>query len=216
LTDSPTLVWLCNQPPNDLPNAMMTRWLAYIRLFDFDTKHVPGSKNGAADALSRHGEGEGEGENLQEVGVDDFFKAQMSSMYVDMGKGNSGWNMETARVHLNEEDYADEDLILNKYLVTLQRPEGVMDEEYQQLRRKSKSFFIRDGYLYKRGKRVPCRVIGLRKQKEEAMKDLHDEVEHGGRNATFEQVKRRYQWKGMFEDMSEWVKTCEECQRGRN
>jgi len=30
LTDSQTLVWLLNQPPNDLPNAMMTRWLAYI------------------------------------------------------------------------------------------------------------------------------------------------------------------------------------------
>ena len=38
-TDAQTLVWLLNQPPNDLPNAMMTRWLAYIRLFDFDVKH---------------------------------------------------------------------------------------------------------------------------------------------------------------------------------
>ena len=45
------------------------------------------------------------------------------------------------------------------------------------------------------------------------MKELHDEVGHRGRNATFEQVKRRYQWKGMFEDVSEWVKTCEEYQR---
>ena len=51
-TDAQTLVWLLNQPPNDLPNAMMTRWLAYIRLFDFTVKHVPGRKNGGADALS--------------------------------------------------------------------------------------------------------------------------------------------------------------------
>ena len=34
---------------------MMTRWLAYLRLFDFDATHVPGTKNGAADALSRLG-----------------------------------------------------------------------------------------------------------------------------------------------------------------
>src|SRR5436305_3564569 len=51
-TDAQTLVWLLNQPPNDLPNAMITRWLTYIRLFDFDVKHVAGNKNGGADALS--------------------------------------------------------------------------------------------------------------------------------------------------------------------
>ena len=45
------------------------------------------------------------------------------------------------------------------------------------------------------------------------MRELHNEVRHWRRNATFEQVKRRYQWKGMFEDVDEWVKTCEECQR---
>src|SRR5579859_3927253 len=50
--DSQSLVWLFNQPPNDLPNAMMTRWLAYIRLFDFTPKHIHGHKNGVADGLS--------------------------------------------------------------------------------------------------------------------------------------------------------------------
>jgi RNase H-like domain found in reverse transcriptase len=54
-TDAQTLVWLLNQLPNDLPSAMMTRWLAYIRLFDFDVKHIPGNKNGSANALSRRG-----------------------------------------------------------------------------------------------------------------------------------------------------------------
>jgi len=35
-TDSQTLCWLLNQPPNDLPNAMMTRWLTYI---GYSTSH---------------------------------------------------------------------------------------------------------------------------------------------------------------------------------
>ena len=51
-TDAQTLVWLLNQPPNDLPNTMLTRWLAYIRLFDFDVKHVKGLQNSGPDALS--------------------------------------------------------------------------------------------------------------------------------------------------------------------
>ena len=209
LTDSQTLIWLLNQPPNDLPNAMMTRWLAYIRLFDFDTKHIPGAKNGAADALSRRGEAEGE--DLKEEGVDEFFEAKMYSVSAEWGKRDV--NVEISRVYLNEEEYVDEDLILGKFLATLERPGGLTDAEYQKLRRKSKSFFIRDGYLYKKGKRVPRRVIGLRRQKEEVMRELHEEVGHRGRNATFEHVKRRYQWKGMYEDVDEWVKSCEECQR---
>ena len=147
LTDSQTLIWLLNQPPNDLPNAMMTRWLAYIRLFDFDTKHIPGAKNGAADALSRRGEAEGE--DLREEGVDEFFEAKMYSVNAEWGKRDV--NVEISRVYLNEEEYVDEDLILGKFLVTLERPGGLTDAEYQKLRRKSKSFFIRDGYLYKKG-----------------------------------------------------------------
>ena len=35
--NSQALVWLLNQPSNDLSNAMITRWLIYIRLFDFST-----------------------------------------------------------------------------------------------------------------------------------------------------------------------------------
>ena len=29
----------------------------------------------------------------------------------------------------------------------------------------------------------------------------------------FEKVCRRYQWKGLYDDVVEYVKTCEECQR---
>ena len=54
-TDSQSLVWLLNQPPNDLPNVMMMRWLAYIRLFDFEVKHVLRNQNAAVDGLSRGG-----------------------------------------------------------------------------------------------------------------------------------------------------------------
>ena len=104
-------------------------------------------------------------------------------------------------------------MLLGKYLATLQRPEGLTDLEYQRLRRKSKAFFIRDEYLFKKGKRVSRRVVGLRDQKVEIMRDIHDEVGHRGRGSTFDQIKRKYQWKGMYTDVEEWVKTCEYCQR---
>jgi hypothetical protein len=68
-TDGQTLVWLLNQPPNDLPNALLTPWLSYIRLFDFEVKRVRGEKNGGPDAISRRGRApEDEEENDEEDG----------------------------------------------------------------------------------------------------------------------------------------------------
>lgn len=37
----------------DLPNAPMTRWVSYLMLFDFITKHVPAERHKAPDGLSR-------------------------------------------------------------------------------------------------------------------------------------------------------------------
>jgi len=74
-TDANTLVWLLNQPPNDLQNAMLTRWLGYIRLFDFEARHVKGSKNSGADALSRRGRSPKDSD--EDDDVDNFFEAQI-------------------------------------------------------------------------------------------------------------------------------------------
>ncbi|OSC96481.1 DNA/RNA polymerase, partial [Trametes coccinea BRFM310] len=37
----------------DLPNAPMTRWVAYLQLFDFTLQHIPAEKGKVQDALSR-------------------------------------------------------------------------------------------------------------------------------------------------------------------
>ena len=50
-------------------------------------------------------------------------------------------------------------------------------------------------------------------QRQEILKELHDEAGHRGWKVTYDHVSRRYQWKGMYEDVVNYVKTCEECQR---
>lgn len=52
-TDANTLVAQLNGAVNDHPGAMLTRWLTWIRLFDFEVRHIKGSTYTAADALSR-------------------------------------------------------------------------------------------------------------------------------------------------------------------
>ena len=206
-TDSRTLVWILNQPPNDLPNAMMTRWLSYIRLFDFEVKHINGTKNGAADGLSRRGIAKGDEE---EEDPDEFFEGKVGNVVADRA-----WDL-AVRVFLEELEYEGDDLMLGKYLETLERPAGLTDTQYQQLRKKSRQFLIRDGYLFKRGRKKgipPRRVIGLLAQKMEVMKELHEEIGHRGVKATYEHLARRYQWRGMYVDVDQWVKSCEFCQK---
>jgi hypothetical protein len=205
-TDAQTLVWLLNQPPNDLPNAMTTRWLTYIRLFDFDVRHVPGNKNGAADALSRRGAASTDSDDDD---VDDYFDAKLYNITARPPRNP------TARVWLIDGEYSGDDLEIGTYLETLRRPDDMDDPQFRQFRKKALNFFIRDGYLFKRSRRPgapPRRVVGTSEQRLEILQALHDEAGHRGRQATFEKVSRRYQWKGMYSDVSDFVKTCEKCQ----
>jgi hypothetical protein len=52
-TDANVLVAQLNRAATDHPGALITRWLAWIRLFDFEVRHIPGKQHTAADALSR-------------------------------------------------------------------------------------------------------------------------------------------------------------------
>ena len=90
---------------------MMTRWLSYIRLFDFDVAHIPGNKNGGADALSRRGQVPNDDEE-DENEADDYFDAKLYAITA------ANEQPTLSRVYLHEADYDGEDLLLGHYLET--------------------------------------------------------------------------------------------------
>jgi len=188
---------------------MMTRWLAYIRLFDFHVKHILGNKNGAADALSRRGAGPADPPE-DENDADDYFDAKLYSMRASYGNASS----HTAWIYLHEAEYDGDNLVLGRYLETLRRPSDMTDEEFEQLRKKSRSFLVRDGYLYKRSRKrhPPRRVIGKIEQRDKVLREVHDGRGHRGQQVTYDQLHRRFQWKDMYNDVVKYVKSCEECQ----
>jgi hypothetical protein len=54
---------------------------------------------------------------------------------------------------------------------------------------------VHNGLPYKRGRKCgvpPRRVLGLKVQRQEAIKALHDEIGHRGVMSTFEYISRRY------------------------
>ena len=161
---------------------MVTRWLSYIRLFDLDVKHIDGKKNEAADGLSRRGRNENDGE---EEDPDDYFEAILSRIIAGRTRSNGDINW---RVCLHEAEYSGDDLIHGRYLETLRKREGMSDGQYQQLRKKSRQFFVRDGHLFKRTKKglPPRRVIKLEELKLKIMNGMHNEIGHRGQQMTYQ------------------------------
>src|SRR6266496_6657368 len=130
--DAQTLTWLLSQPLNDLPNAMMTHWLAYIHLFNFMIKHIPRNKNSGADALSQRGYAQGD--DKEDDTVDDYFDAKLYSLQLS---DNPSILNPMARIYLQEGEYDGEYSIIGQYLETLERPPDITDEEFRKLRRKA-------------------------------------------------------------------------------
>ena len=78
------LVAQLNLAASDLPGALVTRWLAWIRLFDFEVRHVLGTKHTAPDALSRRPRTESDDiDEANEVDIDDFIEAELNCVRVD-------------------------------------------------------------------------------------------------------------------------------------
>ena len=76
--DAKTLIHQLNQPASDLPSSVVNRWLTWSRLFDFELRHVSGSKHGGPDLLSRCLRG-GDDSEGDEEDVEDAMDANLAA-----------------------------------------------------------------------------------------------------------------------------------------
>jgi hypothetical protein len=212
-TDAKTLVAQLNRSATDLPGSLVVRWIAWIRLFDFTVKHVPGTKNSAADALSRRPATESDRSEAENEDIDAFLDNQLTSVYhVSAGED------ERSAHYLDENEFwTEESLKIAEYLLTLSRPEGMSSSEFYRFKKKAMKFFVQDDFLFRRAsKNLPAkRVIDDKKKRKDILKALHEESGHRDREATYRKIADRYWWEGMWKDVRDWVKTCDPCQRSQ-
>jgi integrase len=149
-TDGNTLVHQLNLPANDLPGALVTRWIAWIRLFNFDVKHVPGRLNGGPDGLSRWPRGEGEPEPEEEDDLEETIDASLRGIWVEQGSDRKRWvrPYEPFVGLRRAEAYKGRWKEIGEFLGNQQRPEGKTTEEMQQFRREATKYLVSDGILY--------------------------------------------------------------------
>ena len=174
-----TLVHQLNQPASDLPGLVVNRWLAWIRLFDFELRHMSGSKHGGPDLLSRCLRGDDDSESDKED-VEDAMDTHLAALrggaerdndeQVEAAKEDEEVNGENEHERAIGDDVPENDTPENdasendvpenvmpedfcnviRYLTTFKRPEELTRKQYLQFQRFATKFLLQDGILFRR------------------------------------------------------------------
>ena len=217
--DAKTLVAQLNRSAADLPGALVSQWLAWIRLFDFEVQHVPGRKHSAADALSRKPWAESDALDDAEPDIDEYVEQELfGSMAIFAAAGRRGRAQrasEPSRALNPDSVYSDFHLQVADYLTTLRRPKTIPKNQFSRFRKKALKYCVQEGELFRRGtKNMPLRrVVDGEPERQEVIESLHDQHGHPGHERTAMLLTGVYWWDGLWGDVKRWVQTCEECQR---
>lgn len=229
--DCISLKQMINSP--SYPSATEGRWVWYILSNDFEMKHVPGNKHLAADAMSRRPrqiddstDDENNGEEFLDLrcgGVSIFSTHTSEEAEADSVDEESNDSpppddpiIPDDSVIFRRELYSDDWLAMGRFLSSLQWPAGLSNRRRKALERKVKNFVIIDGLLFRRRKDpkdMPVEVILDKSRRLRILHSLHEAGGHRGIKGTGLRLADRFWWEGMWKDIENHVRSCDECQR---
>ncbi|GBC19243.1 protein NYNRIN-like [Rhizophagus irregularis DAOM 181602=DAOM 197198] len=111
---------------------------------------------------------------------------------------------------MDEQPYKE--LIL--FLTTLTFMDGITDKRKTQIRKNSTQYIYQNNILFRKTKDGIRKVI-LREQVEPILYHFHTDMSgtHLGIDAIIGKIKDRYYWPQLGEDVKEYIRTCDICQR---
>jgi len=181
-------------------NCRQARWTLYLSRFDFVLKHIPGSRMGKVDRLSRRSDWEKgvEGDNEERTLLKpEWVKSiRVGEVIVE------GINI-LEKIRKSE---ARDDKVIKA--VEEMKKAGVKmlrDEEWRE----------EDGLMLKEGKVYVPKDEALRVE----IIRLHHNTpmgEHGGQWKTAEMVTRNFWWPGVTREVKQYVEGCNTCQHNKN
>ena len=138
--DANTLVAQLNWSASNLPGALVTRWIAWIQLFNFMIWHIPGNKHTATDELSWRSKIEDE--IVDEEDIDDFIDSQLNMIHVStLEIGNNNDNV-------LEPGYSQAHQQIAYYLTSMQRPPGMSTSKFRNFCKTAVRYLVQDRYLF--------------------------------------------------------------------
>jgi hypothetical protein len=236
-TDAKVLIYQLNDSFSSLPGASLTRWVAYIKMFDFEVKHFPGKTNHLADALSRKGEGPSDFVDDQWEGeVDDFIDIQLSLLYHEQHPIHQSDATNPACLQINAlyamsntvefslnnvlipaAEWSDHSQEIAEFLTTLKLPDqwkSSTAQEKRRLKTEALKFCVREGRLWRKPERRfgERRVIDTMGLKRDLLNEFHTNLGHRGRDSTYHRIATSYWWKNMYAQIEEALRACPKCQ----
>jgi len=174
------------------------RWAEFVAEFDFIIKYRPGKKNGKPDTLSRRWDHrpEGESEDLQPIQL--LFKPgqlQISAIRVVQLK-------DTFKQELRNTGEASPSWV------------ATIDAVVEGKKEVNKNFSVEDGLLLWKSRWFILEDKDLRTK---ILQDNHDSqiAGHFGIHKTLERLKHNYHWVRMEEVVTDYVWSCDTCQRDK-
>jgi len=191
--DARTFVHQLNLPASDPPGSVVNRSLAWIRLLNFNIKHVAGKKYGGPDGLSRRKQSEDDSDSDDSDSddsdsddsdeLDECMDTDLTHAMVNNGDGD-----------VENDDMPDKLRRIKPYLLTLERPDGMTDRAFRAFVRYTTEFLVNEGLLFRRAKLniPPRRVIWDRNEQTNIIQQLHDESGYKGKKGTYQKIALRY------------------------
>lgn len=198
-TDHSALKWLMSLQD---PTGRIARWSLLIQQFDFEILHRPGTFNGNADGLSRRSYGKCSLNALSSVGL------QLDQISTHQRKDPEIGEI----IDYLQNDFLPEDNARAKR-VLLSEDVYFVDENLLLFHLDSRG---RKGY-----KEIHAQLVLPPPLRYDVLVHAHDDLTGGhlGTSKTYEKLKDRFYWPGMYKDIEHWVLSCIDCatrKRSRN
>ena len=114
-TDAKILIAQFNRSNIDFSDALLTRWIAWIRLFDFNVRHVKNKKHIAADELSRRFAIEEKRQTInKKMNIDEWIELKLKSLRMF-------FVILSAKKRILKNKYFDKLKKIVRYFMTLQK-----------------------------------------------------------------------------------------------
>ena len=181
-------------------NHRQARWALHLSRFDFTLKHVPGTKMGKADGLSRRLDWKVgvDKDNKNQVFIKDHWVCSLGEVVIEGPEVEIVEKIKKARGK-------DEEVVRIVEEMKKANVKELRGEEWK----------IEGDLVIKEGKIYVLKDTELRME----VIWLHHDVlaaGHGGRWKTVKLVTRNYWWPGVTRDVGRYVEGCDGCQRMKN
>jgi hypothetical protein len=199
-----------NRFDTDLSDALIIRWLVWIRLFDFEVRHVFDIKHTAANDLFKKSSSFNDLKKVtEEKNIDDWMNIQLDCVrifFVSIAEEKSFFILIS--------EYSEKSQKIVVYLFTLRKSSEMTLKKFNKFKKTALKFkFQRDQFFRRNSKNVSMRrMIDDLDERQRILKQLHDENDHRDKEDIYKRIIDRYWWDDLYDDAQKYVKICSQCQ----